>query len=155
MSEPKNKVNLLKTLLNGIIFENPVMVLLLGTCPTLATSTSAINGIGMGIATTAVLIGSNLVISLLRKVIPSKIRIASYIVVIATFVTIVQLVLQAYVPALYNSLGLFLPLIVVNCIVLGRAEAFCLQEWTAGLLSRRPGYGLGLHSDAGHHGHHS
>lgn len=144
MSEPKNKVSLLKTLLNGIIFENPVMVLLLGTCPTLATSTSAINGIGMGIATTAVLIGSNLVISLLRKVIPSKIRIASYIVVIATFVTIVQLVLQAYVPALYNSLGLFLPLIVVNCIVLGRAEAFASKNGP--LVSLVDGLGRGLAS---------
>ena len=142
MSEPKNKVSLLKTLLNGIIFENPVMVLLLGTCPTLATSTSAINGIGMGIATTAVLIGSNLVISLLRKVIPSKIRIASYIVVIATFVSIVQLVLQDYVPALYNSLGLFLPLIVVNCIVLGRAEAFASKNGP--LVSLVDGLGMGL-----------
>ncbi len=140
--EAKNKPNLFKTLLNGIIFENPVMVLLLGMCPTLATSTSAINGVGMGIATTAVLIGSNLVISLLRKLIPSKIRIASYIVVIATFVTIVQLLLQAYIPSLYNSLGLFIPLIVVNCIVLGRAEAFASKNGP--IVSLVDGLGMGL-----------
>jgi electron transport complex protein RnfE len=142
MSEPKKKQSLLQILLNGIIFENPVMVLLLGTCPTLATSTSAINGIGMGVATTFVLICSNVVISLLRKLIPSKIRIASYIVVIATFVTIVQLLLQAYVPALYNSLGLFIPLIVVNCIVLGRAEAFASKNGP--LVSLVDGLGMGL-----------
>ena len=142
MSEPKNKPGMLKTLVNGIINENPVLVLLLGTCPTLATSISAINGIGMGIATTAVLAGSNLVISLIRKLIPSKIRIASYIVVIATFTTIVQLLLQAYVPSLYASLGIFIPLIVVNCIVLGRAEAFASKNGP--LLSLADGIGMGL-----------
>ena len=143
MSEPnKNAPRLGKTLVNGIIFENPVLVLLLGTCPTLATSISAINGIGMGIATTVVLAGSNLVISLIRKLIPSKIRIASYIVVIATFVTIVQQLLQAYVPSLYASLGIFIPLIVVNCIVLGRAEAFASKNGP--LLSLADGIGMGL-----------
>ena len=142
MSEPKNKPGMLKTLVNGIINENPVLVLLLGTCPTLATSISAINGIGMGIATTVVLAGSNLVISLIRKLIPSKIRIASYIVVIATFTTIVQLLLQAYVPSLYASLGIFIPLIVVNCIVLGRAEAFASKNGP--LLSLADGIGMGL-----------
>ena len=143
MSEPnKNAPRLGKTLVNGIIFENPVLVLLLGTCPTLATSISAINGIGMGIATTVVLTGSNVVISLIRKLIPSKIRIASYIVVIATFTTIVQLLLQAYVPSLYASLGIFIPLIVVNCIVLGRAEAFASKNGP--LLSLADGIGMGL-----------
>ena len=142
MSEPKNKPGMLKTLVNGIINENPVLVLLLGTCPTLATSISAINGIGMGIATTLVLTGSNVVLSLIRKLIPSKIRIASYIVVIATFTTIVQLLLQAYVPSLYASLGIFIPLIVVNCIVLGRAEAFASKNGP--LLSLADGIGMGL-----------
>ena len=142
MSEPNNAPRLGKTLLNGIIFENPVLVLLLGTCPTLATSISAINGIGMGIATTVVLTGSNVVISLIRKLIPSKIRIASYIVVIATFTTIVQLLLQAYVPSLYDSLGIFIPLIVVNCIVLGRAEAFASKNGP--LLSLLDGIGMGI-----------
>ena len=142
MSEPKNKPGMLKTLVNGIINENPVLVLLLGTCPTLATSISAINGIGMGIATTVVLTGSNVVISLIRKLIPSKIRIASYIVVIATFTTIVQLLLQAYVPSLYASLGIFIPLIVVNCIVLGRAEAFASKNGP--LLSLADGIGMGI-----------
>ena len=142
MSEPNNAPRLGKTLLNGIIFENPVLVLLLGTCPTLATSISAINGIGMGIATTVVLTGSNVVISLIRKLIPSKIRIASYIVVIATLTTIVQLLLQAYVPSLYDSLGIFIPLIVVNCIVLGRAEAFASKNGP--LLSLVDGIGMGI-----------
>lgn len=142
MSEPTNKLSAGKTLLNGIIFENPVLVLLLGTCPTLATSISAINGIGMGIATTVVLTGSNIVISLIRKLIPSKIRIASYIVVIATFTTIVQLLLQAYVPSLYDSLGIFIPLIVVNCIVLGRAEAFASKNGP--FLSMVDGIGMGI-----------
>ena len=144
MSEPNNAPRLGKTLLNGIIFENPVLVLLLGTCPTLATSISAINGIGMGIATTVVLTGSNVVISLIRKLIPSKIRIASYIVVIATFTTIVQLLLQAYVPSLYDSLGIFIPLIVVNCIVLGRAEAFASKNGPVRSILDGLGMGLGF-----------
>ena len=114
----------LKLITDGIIKNNPTFVLVLGMCPTLGTTTSAINGLGMGVATMFVLILSNMVISAIAKVIPDKVRIPSYIVVIAAFVTILQLLLQAYVPSLYETLGLFIPLIVVNCIVLGRAEAF-------------------------------
>ena len=117
----------LQIMTKGIIKENPVLVLLLGTCPTLATTTSAVNGLGMGVSTMAVLICSNIVISLLKKVIPGKVRIPCYIVVIAGFVTIVQLLLKAYLPALDSALGLFIPLIVVNCIILGRAEMFALS----------------------------
>lgn len=113
---------------NGLIKENPTWVLVLGMCPTLATTTSAINGMCMGLATTFVLLMSNIVISLLKSVIPDKVRIPAFIVVIATFVTIVQLVMQAYLPDLYATLGLFIPLIVVNCIVLGRAEAFASKN---------------------------
>ncbi|MGN0659363.1 MAG: electron transport complex subunit RsxE [Emergencia sp.] len=122
------KPSKLSILTKGIIKENPVLVLLLGTCPTLATTSSAINGIGMGVSATAVLICSNIVISLLRKIIPDKVRIPCYIVVIAGFVTVVQLMLQAFVPSLYDSLGLFIPLIVVNCIILGRAEMFASKN---------------------------
>ena len=122
------KVSKISILTKGIIKENPVLVLLLGTCPTLATTSSAINGIGMGISATAVLICSNIVISLLRKIIPDKVRIPCYIVVIAGFVTVVQMLLQAFVPSLYASLGLFIPLIVVNCIILGRAEMFASKN---------------------------
>ncbi len=123
------KQNLLKeSLKDGIIVNNPSFVQLLGMCPTLATSTSMANAIGMGLSATLVLIGSNLVISLLRKIIPNKIRIASYIVVIAGFVTMIDMLIQAYVPALSNSLGLFIPLIVVNCIILGRAESFASKN---------------------------
>lgn len=113
---------------NGLIKENPTWVLVLGMCPTLATTTSAINGMSMGLATAFVLMMSNIVISLLKSVIPDKVRIPAFIVVIATFVTIVQLVMQAYLPDLYETLGLFIPLIVVNCIVLGRAEAFASKN---------------------------
>lgn len=113
---------------NGLIKENPTWVLVLGMCPTLATTTSAINGMSMGLATAFVLMMSNIVISLLKSVIPDKVRIPAFIVVIATFVTIVQLVMQAYLPDLFDTLGLFLPLIVVNCIVLGRAEAFASKN---------------------------
>lgn len=113
---------------NGLIKENPTWVLVLGMCPTLATTTSAVNGMSMGLATAFVLMMSNIVISLLKSVIPDKVRIPAFIVVIATFVTVVQLVMQAYVPALYETLGLFIPLIVVNCIVLGRAEAFASKN---------------------------
>lgn len=127
---------------NGILKENPVLVLLIGTCPTLATSSSASNGLGMGLSTTAVLIAANIVISLLRKVIPDKVRIPCYIVVIAGFVTIIQFLLQAYVPALYKSLGLFIPLIVVNCIILGRAEAFANKNTV--IDSACDGIGMGL-----------
>ena len=127
---------------NGIIKENPVLVLLIGTCPTLATSSSASNGLGMGLSTTAVLIAANVVISLLRKGIPDKVRIPCYIVVIAGFVTVVQFLLEAYVPALYKSLGLFIPLIVVNCIILGRAEAFANKNTVFD--SALDGIGMGL-----------
>lgn len=132
----------LKTLTNGLLKENPTLVLVLGMCPTLATTSSALNGMSMGLATTFVLLCSNVVISLLKNLIPDKVRIPAFIVVIATFVTIVQLCMQAYLPALYDSLGLFIPLIVVNCIVLGRAEAFAAKN-NAGL-SALDGLGMGL-----------
>ena len=136
----KNKA--LNTVLNGILRVNPVFALVLGMCPTLATTTSAINGMSMGLATTFVLICSNVVISLLKNLIPDKVRIPAFIVVIATFVTMVQLLMQAYLPAIYEVLGLFIPLIVVNCIVLGRAEAFAAKN-TVGL-SALDGLGMGL-----------
>lgn len=117
-----------KIFLNGLITENPTFRLVLGMCPTLAVTTSVQNGIGMGLATTFVLVCSNLVISLIRNFVPSKVRIPAYIVVIATFVTIVQLLLEAFLPDLSASLGLFIPLIVVNCIILGRAEAFASKN---------------------------
>ena len=107
---------------NGIITENPTFVMMLGMCPTLAVTSSAINGLGMGLTTTAVLILSNVFISLLRKVIPDKVRIPAFIVIVATFVTLIQLLLQAYLPSLNKALGVYIPLIVVNCIILGRAE---------------------------------
>ena len=132
----------LKVFLNGLLKENPSLVLLLGMCPTLAVTTGVSNAIGMGLSATAVLICSNFVISLLRKFIPSKIRIAGYIVIIASFVTVVQMFLQAYVPSLYDSLGLFIPLIVVNCIILGRAEAFASKNNI--FLSALDGLGMGL-----------
>lgn len=132
----------LNTVLNGILRENPVFALVLGMCPTLATTTSAINGMSMGLATTFVLICSNVVISLLKNLIPDKVRIPAFIVVIATFVTMVQLLMQAFLPAIYEVLGLFIPLIVVNCIVLGRAEAFAAKN-TVGL-SALDGLGMGL-----------
>lgn len=126
----------------GLIKENPTLVLLLGCCPTLATTTSAINGMSMGLATTFVLTMSNLCISLLKNFIPDKVRIPCFIVVIASFVTVVQLAMQAYVPSIYETLGLFIPLIVVNCIVLGRAEAFASKNpvWPSIL----DGFGMGL-----------
>ena len=136
------KTKALNTVLNGILRENPVFALVLGMCPTLATTTSAINGMSMGLATTFVLICSNVVISLLKNLIPDKVRIPAFIVVIATFVTMVQLLMQAYLPAIYEVLGLFIPLIVVNCIVLGRAEAFAAKN-TVGL-SALDGLGMGL-----------
>ena len=118
----------LQVLLNGIIKENPVFVLLLGMCPTLGTTSSALNGLSMGLATTFVLICSNTAISLLKNLIPDAVRIPGYVVVIAAFVTVVQMGMDAYLPALYDSLGLFIPLIVVNCIILGRAEAFAAKN---------------------------
>lgn len=132
----------MKVFLNGLIKENPSLVLFLGMCPTLAVTTGVSNAIGMGLSATAVLICSNVAISLLRNFIPSKIRIAGYIVIIASFVTAVQMFLQAYMPSLYNSLGLFLPLIVVNCIILGRAEAFASKNSVG--LSALDGLGMGL-----------
>ena len=111
-------------LYNGLIKENPTFVLMLGMCPTLAVTTSAINGIGMGLSTTVVLVLSNMLISMLRKIIPDSVRIPAFIVVVASFVTIVQFLLQGFVPSLYASLGLYIPLIVVNCIILGRAESY-------------------------------
>ena len=121
-------MNNLKVLASGIIKNNPTFVLVLGMCPTLGTTTSAENGFGMGVATMAVLIMSNLVISLIKNIIPDKVRIPAFIVVIASFVTIISMLMQAYVPALYASLGVFIPLIVVNCIILGRAEAFASKN---------------------------
>jgi len=120
--------NNLKILFNGLLKENPIFVLLLGMCPTLGTTSSALNGLSMGLATTFVLICSNMAISSLKNLIPDKVRIPAYIVVIATFVTMVEMVMQACIPALFSSLGLFIPLIVVNCIVLGRAETFAAKN---------------------------
>ncbi|SUB77836.1 RnfABCDGE type electron transport complex subunit E [Porphyromonas macacae] len=121
-------MNPIKIIKNGIITENPTFVLLLGMCPTLATTSSAINGMSMGLATMFVLICSNTVISLIKKLVPDQVRIPAYIVVIAGFVTVLEMIMQAYVPALYKSLGLFIPLIVVNCIVLGRAESVAAKK---------------------------
>lgn len=131
-----------KVFTNGLIAENPIFRLLLGMCSTLALSTQAINGIGMGVAVTFVLVGSNVIISALRKVIPDTVRIPCYVVIIATFVTIVQLVIKAYLPSLDASMGVFIPLIVVNCIILGRAEAFANKNTV--LLSLADGLGMGI-----------
>ena len=133
---------MIKTLKNGIIKENPTFVQLLGMCPTLAVTTSLANGIGMGLSVTFVLTLSNMLVSMLRKLIPQKIRIAAYVVIIATFVTIVDLVLKAYIPALSQSLGLFIPLIVVNCIILARAEAFASKNGV--VKSAVDGIGMGI-----------
>lgn len=129
-------------LYNGIIKENPTFILMLGMCPTLATTTSAINGLGMGLSTTAVLMFSNLLISALRKIIPDRVRIPAFIVVVASLVTVVQLLMQGYVPSLYASLGIYIPLIVVNCIILGRAEAYASKNPV--LPSAFDGLGMGL-----------
>lgn len=131
-------------ILDGLIKNNPTFVLVLGMCPTLGTTTSAVNGLGMGVATMCVLILSNMAISAVARFIPDKVRIPSYIVIIATFVTIVQLLLQAYVPALYDTLGLFIPLIVVNCIVLGRAEAFANKNTVLDSACDGLGSGIGF-----------
>lgn len=128
----------------GIIKDNPTFVQVLGMCPTLAVTTSAVNAIGMGLSTTAVLICSNFAISLIRNLIPSKIRIPSFIVVIASFVTVVEFLLKAYLPSLYNSLGLFIPLIVVNCIILGRAEAYASKNKPVASMFDGLGMGLGF-----------
>ena len=128
--------------INGLIKENPTFVLLLGMCPTLGTTSSAINGMSMGLATAFVLICSNVVIAAIKGVIPDKVRIPSFIVIIATFVTVVQMIMEAYVPALYKTLGLYIPLIVVNCIILGRAEAFAAKNNV--FRSMLDGIGIGL-----------
>lgn len=137
-------MNQLQNFTKGFIRENPILVLVLGCCPALATTSSAMNGLGMGAATTFVLISSNVVISLLSRLIPDKVRIPAFIVIIASFVTIVDLVMQAYVPSLYESLGIFIPLIVVNCIVLGRAEAFASKNNVLTSLIDGAGMGLGF-----------
>ena len=137
-------MNNLKVLLNGIVKENPTFVLLLGMCPTLGTTSSAIHGTSMGLATMAVLICSNFVISCIKKLVPDMVRIPSYIVVIASLVTILQMVMQAYVPDLYATLGLFIPLIVVNCIILGRAEAFAAKNGPIPSIFDGIGIGLGF-----------
>lgn len=136
-----NPVKLIK---NGIIDENPTFMQVIGMCPTLAVTSSAINGIGMGLAATAVLICSNIFVSLLRKIIPDTVRIPCFIVVIATFVTIIEFVLKAYVPSLYASLGLFIPLIVVNCLILARAEAFASKNGPVAAAFDGIGMGLGF-----------
>lgn len=127
---------------NGIIKENPTFVLMLGMCPTLAVTTTAVNAIGMGLSTTAVLVFSNLIISLLRKTIPDRVRIPAYIVVIASLVTVVQLLLQAFIPSLYSALGIYIPLIVVNCIIMGRAESYAAKNGV--VESAFDGIGMGL-----------
>ncbi|MBR2799014.1 MAG: electron transport complex subunit E [Clostridia bacterium] len=136
----KNKY--IERLYNGVIKENPTLILMLGMCPTLAVSTRAMNGIGMGLSTTAVLILSNLVISLLRKAIPDQVRLPSYIVIVASLVTVTELLIQAYLPSLYAALGIYIPLIVVNCIILGRAEAYANKHTP--LLSVMDGLGMGI-----------
>ena len=134
----------IERLYNGIVKENPTFVLMLGMCPTLAVTTSAINGLGMGLATTVVLVMSNMLISLLRKVIPDGVRMPAYIVIVASFVTIVQMVLQAYVTSLYDALGLYIPLIVVNCIILGRAESYASKNKVIPSIFDGLGMGLGF-----------
>lgn len=135
-------MNQFKNFTKGFVRENPILVLLLGTCPTLAVTTSAINGIGMGLATTFVLVGSNTVVSAVKSSVPDKVRIPAFVVIIASFVTIVQLLMQAYTSSLYDALGIFIPLIVVNCIVLGRAEAFASKQSV--FSSAIDGLGMGL-----------
>lgn len=137
-------MNNFKVLMNGIIKENPTFVLLLGMCPTLGTTSSALNGMSMGLATTFVLICSNVVISLIKNLIPDTVRIPSFIVVIASFVTALQMVMQAFAPDIYASLGLFIPLIVVNCIILGRAEAFASKNGVVSSFFDGLGMGIGF-----------
>ena len=135
-------MNHLQNFTKGILKENPILVIVLGMCPALATTSSTMNGLGMGIATTFVLIGSNVVISMLANTIPDKVRIPAFVVIIASFVTVVDLLMQAYVPDLYVTLGIFIPLIVVNCVVLGRAEAFASKNTV--FASFLDGFGMGL-----------
>ncbi|MCF8222284.1 MAG: electron transport complex subunit E [Bacteroidales bacterium] len=134
----------LKNFTKGFIRENPVFALFLGLCPTLGVTTTAINGLGMGLATTFVLVMSNIVVSLIKNFIPDKVRIPSFIVIIASFVTIVELTMQAYIPSLFDALGLFIPLIVVNCLVLGRAEAFASKNNLLSSIVDGMGMGLGF-----------
>ncbi len=137
-------MNQITNFTKGFIKDNPVFVLLLGLCPTLGVTTTAINGIGMGLATTFVLVMSNLVVSLIKNAVPDKVRIPAFIVIIASFVTIVELTMQAFTPALFEALGLFIPLIVVNCIVLGRAEAFASKNNVGSSIIDGLGMGLGF-----------
>ncbi len=137
-------MNQWKNFSKGFIKDNPVFVLLLGLCPTLAVTSSAINGLGMGLATTFVLVCSNMVVSLIKNLIPDKVRIPSFIVIIASFVTIVELIMEGFVPALFEALGIFIPLIVVNCIVLGRAEGFASKQSFISSLIDGLGMGLGF-----------
>lgn len=137
-------MNKLRIIYNGLVTENPTFVLLLGMCPTLGTTSSAFNGMGMGLATMGVLICSNMAISAIKRLIPSKVRIPCYIVVIATFVTVLQMFMQAYLPSLYATLGIFIPLIVVNCILLGRAEAFASRHTVIDSMFDGIGIGLGF-----------
>ena len=132
----------LERIKNGLLTENPVFALMLGMCPTLAVTTSAINGFGMGVSSLVVLAVSNLVISLLRKIIPDEVRLPAFIVVVASFVTVVELLMEAYIPSLYAALGIYIPLIVVNCIILGRAEAFASKN--PPIVSLFDGIGMGL-----------
>ena len=140
----KEKNSLMSLIYDGVIKSNPALVLMLGMCPTLAVTTSATNGFGMGVSTMAVLIVSNLLISLLRKIIPDAVRLPAYIVVVASLVTVVEMITQAYLPGLYSSLGLYIPLIVVNCIILGRAEAFASQNKPIPSIFDGIGMGLGF-----------
>ncbi len=137
-------MNQWKNFTKGLIKDNPVYILLLGLCPALGVTTSAFNGLGMGLATTFVLLGSNIVVSLIKNLIPDKVRIPSFIVIIASFVTIVELTMEAYLPDLFDSLGLFIPLIVVNCLVMGRAEAFASKKDTFSSAIDALGMGLGF-----------
>ena len=137
-----SKTKMSSVFLNGVLTENPTFRLVLGMCPTMAVTTAAINGIGMGLAATFVLIGSNTVISILRKFVPDEVRIPAFVLIICTFVTMVQMLLQAFVPSLYESLGMFIPLIVVNCIILARAEAFASKNGV--LASAVDGAGMGI-----------
>jgi electron transport complex protein RnfE len=138
------KVNQTQNFLKGIVKENPVFVMLLGMCPTLGVTSSAFNGLGMGVATLFVLLMSNIVVSLVKTQIPSKVRIPAFIIIIASFVTIVEMVLEAFVPFLYEQLGIFIPLIVVNCLILGRAEAFASKNNTWSSIIDALGMGLGF-----------
>lgn len=140
----KSEVSAMERLWNGLIKENPTFVLMLGMCPTMAVTTSGINAIGMGLSTTVVLILSNMVISAMRTIIPDKVRIPAFIVIIASFVTIVEMLMKGYLPSLYSALGIYIPLIVVNCIILGRAEAFAYKNGVINSMFDGIGMGLGF-----------